>query len=316
MRLLQSRLAQKVVEAKKGDPEALARIAATTAILVNAFLFGTKLFTGIVINSMALLADGIDSLFDVIYGVILWFGFRVSFKPADVEHPFGHGRFEHIVTLILATCLILTGVTIAYSSLQRLWGEPEIQLKDWAIAIVLMNLLLKVFLVRFSIGLNTAIQSGSILANIWNLLGDVFTSFVVLVSLVLYRFTGFPHLDAGAGLFIAFMIASVGVKLLKEASSTLMGQAIHKDEAESLRGLAREVQGVKGVHAIVWHNYGRRHVVSMHLEIDKRMTVEEAHRITQEVERKILGSQPHVQSLVIHIDPSHKGGHQGRATLP
>jgi cation diffusion facilitator family transporter len=316
VKLLRSRLAQRVIEAKKGDPEALAKVAAKTAIVVNAILFGAKLFTGITINSMALLADGIDSFFDVLYGVILWFGFDAAFKPADVEHPFGHGRFEHIVTLILATCLTLTGLTVAYSSLQRLWGEPEIQLRDWAIAIVLINLILKAFLVRFSIGLNSAIQSGSIQANSWNLLGDVLSSLVVLFTLILYRFTGFPHLDAAGGLFIATMISSVGIKLLKETSSTLMGQAIHKDEVESLKGLAKEVQGVKGVHAIVWHNYGRRHVVSMHLEIDKRMTVDEAHRISQEVERRILGSQRHIQSIIIHIDPSHKKDTQGKAALP
>lgn len=316
VKLLQSRLAQRVIEAKKGDPEALARIAANTAIVVNAVLFVTKLFTGIAINSMALLADSIDSFFDVLYGIILWFGFRVAFKPADVEHPFGHGRFEHIVTIILATCLTITGLTIAYSSLQRLWGEPEVQLKDWAIAVVLINLMLKVFLVRFSISLNTAVQSGSILANAWNLLGDAFSSLVVLISLVLYRFTGFPHLDAAAGLFIAAMMMSVGIKLLKEASSTLMGQAIHKDELSSIKRLAKEVQGVKGVHAIAWHNYGRKHVVSMHLELDRRLTVEEAHRITQEVERRILCFLSQVQSVVIHVDPSHKGNSQGGANLP
>jgi len=91
MELLSTRLAKKLVSAKQGDPEALSRIAAITTIVVNLVLFIAKLFTGIAIASMALVADSLDSLFDVLIAGVMWFGFRVAFKPADSEHPFGHG---------------------------------------------------------------------------------------------------------------------------------------------------------------------------------------------------------------------------------
>jgi len=307
MELLSTRLAKKVVSAKQGDPEALSRIATITTIVVNLVLFIVKLFTGIAIASMALVADSLDSLFDVLIAGVMWFGFRVTFKPADSEHP-SHGRFEHVATLILAMFLTLTGISIAYASIQRLSGEPKIQLADWALFVIVINVLLKFFLVRFSMRLNLEIESGTIEANVWNLFGDVLSSLVVLVSLLVYRFTGFPHLDACASLFISAMILSVAVKFFKEASSTLMGKAVHAEDAECIQRIAEGIEGVKGVHGIAWHSYGRKHVVSMHLEIDKNLTVGKAHRITQEVERSILGTQCHIQSLVIHVDPATEGG--------
>jgi cation diffusion facilitator family transporter len=308
MELLSTWLAKKLVSGKQGDPEALSRIAAITTIVVNLVLFIAKLFTGIAIASMALVADSLDSLFDVLIAGVMWFGFRVAFKPADSEHPFGHGRFEHVATLILAMFLTLTGISIAYASIQRLSGEPKIQLADWALFVIVINVLLKFFLVRFSMRLNLEIESGTIEANVWNLFGDVLSSLVVLVSLLVYRFTGFPHLDACASLFISAMILSVAVKFFKEASSTLMGKAVHTQDAERIQRIAEGIEGVKGVHGIAWHSYGRKHVVSMHLEIDKNLTVGKAHRITQEVERSILGTQRHIQSLVIHVDPATEGG--------
>jgi cation diffusion facilitator family transporter len=308
MKPLSTWLAKKLVSNKRGDPEALSRIAAIMTIVVNLALFMAKLFTGITIASMALVADSLDSLFDVLIAGVMWFGFRVAFKPADSEHPFGHGRFEHVATLILAMLLTLTGISIAYASIQRLSGEPKIQLTDWALFVIVINVLLKLFLVRFSMRLNLEIESGTIEANVWNLFGDVLSSLVVLVSLLVYRFTGFPHLDACASLLISAMILSVAVKFFKEASSTLMGKAVHTEDVERIRRIAEGTKGVKGVHEIVWHSYGRKHVVSMHLEIDKNLTVGKAHRITQEVERSILGTQRHIQSLVIHVDPATEGG--------
>lgn len=299
-------LAKKFVIGKQGNPEALSRIAAITTIFVNLALFLGKLFTGVVISSMALVADSLDSLFDVLIAGVMWFGFRIAFKPADPEHPFGHGRFEHVATLVLAMFLTLTGISIGYASVQRLSGEPKILVTNWALVVIVANVLLKLFLVRFSMSLNREIESGTIKANVWNLFGDVLSSLVVLVSLMVYRVTGFPHLDACASLFISAMILSVAFKFFKEASSTLMGKAVHIKDVERIQGIAEGIKGVSGVHGIAWHSYGRKHVVSMHLEIDTNLSVGEAHCITQEVERSILKTQQHIQSLVIHVDPATK----------
>lgn len=295
-------VAQRFIKKYNGDERRISYLSSLFNIAANCLLFALKIFTGVAIGSIALIGDSIDTLFDILTAAVMFFGFIVAFKPPDREHPFGHGRFESIATIILSMLLILSGAILTYESFSRIFAHSRISIELWALFVVIFNLFLKSFLVRFSYSINRELKSESMEANALNYLGDVLNSLVVLSSFIIYYLTGFEHTDAIAGIFIGIMIVSVGVRFMRSASSQLMGEA-YADE--SLKDLILSVDGVAGVHDINKHSYGRRGVLSMHLEVDSALSADEAHAISEKVEKEIEGKYGDIESTVIHIEPVH-----------
>jgi len=293
-------LAHRIVIRCNGDEKKISYLSSVINIASNCLLFLIKIITGIIIGSIALIGDSIDSLFDVIIATVMLIGFFVAFKPPDKEHPFGHGRFENIATIILSMLLILSGAILAYESFSRIFAHPEISIELWALFVVIFNLFFKSFLVRFSYSINRELKSESVEANALNYIGDVLNSLVVLSSFIIYYLTGFEHTDAIAGIFIGIMIASVGIRFMRSSSSQLMGEA-YTDE--SLKDLVLSVDGVSGVHDIHKHSYGRRGVLAMHLEVREGLSADEAHDISERVEKKISENYRDIDSTVIHVEP-------------
>lgn len=299
---LSGALAHRIALRYSGDERRISYFSSIFNIAANCILFIVKIATGILIGSIALVGDGIDTLFDVVIAAVMLVGFVVAFKPADKEHPFGHGRFESIATIILSMLLMISGAVLAYESGSRLFTDAVMSLELWAMAVVVFNVLMKYFLVRFSYAINRELKSESVEANALNYLGDVLNSLVVLASFLVYYLTGFQHMDAIAGIFIGLMIISVGVRFVRSASSQLMGEA-YNDEA--LKDLVLSVDGVTGVHDINRHSYGRRGVLAMHLEVGEGLSADKAHAITERVEEKINERYKDIDSTVIHVEPVH-----------
>ncbi|HIH77628.1 MAG TPA: cation-efflux pump [Halobacteria archaeon] len=308
MRSISAEIARRAAERYSSDDKRLSYFSSIINIIVNSVLFLLKIITGILIGSMALIGDGIDTFFDVVIAVIMLVGFVVAFSPPDKEHPFGHGRFEDISTIILSIILILSGTLLAYESISRLFTHFVISVELWVILVVIFNVILKSFLVRFSYAINKELKSETVEANAFNYLGDVLNSLIVLVSLVVYYFTGFEHIDSIAGTFIGAMITIVGVRFLRSSSSEIMGEACND---EDIRYLILSTDGVEGVHDVYKHSYGRRCVICMHLEVKKGLSIDQAHAITEEVERKISRQYNDVDSTVIHVEPIHTDQDEG-----
>jgi cation diffusion facilitator family transporter len=303
MRSISSAVAYKAAERYGGDDKRLSYFSSVFNIIANSALFLLKIITGVLIGSMALIGDGVDTFFDVAIAVIMLVGFVVAFSPPDKEHPFGHGRFESIATIILSIILMLSGLVLAYESFSRLFTHFVMSVEPWVIAVVIFNVLLKSFLVRFSYAINRELKSETVEANAFNYLGDVLNSLVVLFSLLVYYLTGFEHIDSIAGTFIGIMIVIVGIRFLRSSSSQLMGEAAYNDE--DIRSLILSTEGVVGVHDVYRHSYGRRCVIAMHLEVKEGLSADQAHAITEEVEKKIGERYKDVDSTVIHVEPIH-----------
>jgi len=302
LRSISAAIARRAAERYHGDDKRLSYFSSVFNIITNSVLFLLKIITGVLIGSMALIGDGIDTLFDVVIAVIMLVGFVVAFSPPDKEHPFGHGRFEDIATIILSIILMLSGTLLAYESISRLFTHFIISVELWVILVVIFNVILKSFLVRFSYAINRELKSETVEANAFNYLGDVLNSLVVLVSLIVYYFTGFEHIDSIAGTFIGVMIAIVGVRFLRSSSSQIMGEAY---DDKDIRSLILSTDGVVGVHDVYKHSYGRRCVIAMHLEVKEGLSIDQAHAITEEVERKISERYKDVDSTVIHVETIH-----------
>ena len=273
-------------------------------VIIEVLLFSSKLVVGVLIGSIALIAEAFHSLSDVLASAIVIIGFRVSKQPADPEHPYGHGRFEAIATIVVATILVILGFEIATTSIERLISPIPVVVNAPAIAVLLLTIILKEGMARVAIDLGRRIEAPILVADSANQRVDSLAAVVVLVGLAGVAL-GFNRFDGLAGLAVVGFIFYTAYEIARDASSFLLGRAPSEDTVELIRLIARSVPGVTGAHAIYVHDYGTRKVVDMHILVDKDLTVEKAHEIAAEVEKRI-GESITGATANIHIGPAYR----------
>ncbi|MDH7517290.1 MAG: cation-efflux pump [Candidatus Thermoplasmatota archaeon] len=275
----------------------------TVSIVGNSLLFVMKLTLGLFLNSIALIADSVHTLSDVSTSAVVIFGFKVSKKPSDKEHPFGHGRAEYIATLVIAILLVVTGLGFIQQSIERLINTVTITNLDYAVPfgiILIVSALVKEWMARFSFAIGKKINSDILIADAWHHRSDALASVGVGISLI-GSYYGYVILDPIFGVIVSLIIIYVAISLGKTSSNYLMGQAPDKDLVDTIRELAKSVNGVKGVHSISVHDYGNSKVITFHAEIENNLMMDEAHTIADELENKILEKTNH--STIIHVEP-------------
>ncbi|MFQ6677683.1 MAG: cation diffusion facilitator family transporter [Fidelibacterota bacterium] len=270
------------------------------SVAVNGLLFIIKLNIGLVIHSVSLIADAIHTLSDVISsGVVIW-GFNESEKPADIEHPYGHGRVEYIATLIIAILLCVAGIEFIESSIHRIRNPELVSAQWWMVGVLAGTIVIKEITARYAEFLSVKIASGTLQADAWHHRSDAISSFLVIIAMVAGRL-GYPSVDGWAGLGVALFLIYTGYTIAREAIDDLIGRPPSDEEIEQIRHIVTSIDGVLGVHDIIMHSYGKDKFVSMHVEINAHETPEQAHDISERVENvltKKLGVEPNV-----HMDP-------------
>jgi cation diffusion facilitator family transporter len=291
------------------NPEIRARygyLEATISIIGNIGLFILKIILGVFINSIALIADAFHTLSDVGTSGIVIFGFKLSQKPSDKDHPFGHGRIEYIATLIIATLLILTGLGFIQQSIERIINNVTIINQEFAIVIgiiIICSSIIKEIMAQFSFALGRKINSDTLIADAWHHRSDVFASIAVGIGIIASVF-GYPILDPIFGVIVSGIIVYVGIDLIRKSSNLLLGVAPDKDILNQIKAIARKTKGVKGIHDILIHDYGTTKVITLHAEVDNHLRLENAHAIADTLEEKI-----HVDtncSTIIHLEPKER----------
>lgn len=272
------------------------------SVFVNGFLFVLKLVIGVSVGAVSVIADAVHTLSDVVSsGVVIW-GFKESEKPADVEHPYGHGRAEYIATLIIAILLVVAGIEFIEAAIDRI-RNPELVLSEWWMIIALgATIILKEITARYAEFLSFKIASGTLHADAWHHRSDAISSLLVVVALIAGNY-GYPAVDGWAGLGVAFFLIYTGYEIARGAVDDLIGKPPTGYEVESIRDIVMSVQGVLGVHDITVHSYGHDKFVSVHVEINADKSTGQAHDISEEVEsrlEKVIGVEP-----TIHLDPVH-----------
>lgn len=270
-------------------------------IIANTLLFAGKLSVGLYINSIAVMADAINNLTDAASSIITLVGFKITNKPADREHPFGHGRIEYISALIVSFLVIMVGFEFIKSSIERVMN-PEIVAFSWLTFILLsFSIVLKIWLSFFNRKIGRTIGSKAMEATAMDSLSDVITTSVVLVSLVLSIWITFP-IDGYIGIAVALFIMYSGFNLTKETLNPLLGDAPDVEFVSEIMKRTLSYEKVIGVHDIIVHNYGpNRCVVSLHAEIPASMDITEAHDLIDMAEQEI--SKEMGIHLVMHMDP-------------
>lgn len=270
------------------------------SVFVNSLLFVIKFIIGIVIGSVSVIADAVHTLSDVISsGVVIW-GFHEAEKPADTEHPYGHGRVEYIATLIIAILLVVVGVEFIKSSVGRILNPSPISPSWWMIIIILATVFLKELTARYAEFLAHKISSGTLHADAWHHRSDAISSLLVIVAMIAGKY-GYYSIDGWAGIGVALFVIWTGFTIAKEAINDIIGTPPAEDEINDIKQVVSNIQGVLGVHDITVHSYGKDKFVSIHVEIDDNISSAKAHDIAEDVE-KILFSRLEIEPTV-HTDP-------------
>ncbi len=270
-------------------------------IVINFILFLIKFFVGMLVGSIAISADAFNNLSDAGSSVITIIGFKMASKPADAEHPFGHGRIEYLSALIVAFLVMLVGVQFIKSSVERILNPTTITFEFVPFILLLLSIGFKVWLSTFNKFVGNKINSSALKAAATDALGDVFTSSTVVISFLLAKFTSFP-LDGYIGVFVALAILYAGFGLVKETLNPLLGEAPDPELVNAICEKVLTYPLISGVHDLIIHNYGPgRIIASLHAEIPSDKDIMEIHNVIDRVEREV--SKDLNIHLVIHMDP-------------
>ena len=259
------------------------------SIIVNLMLFILKLSLGIFINSIALIADSIHTLSDVGTSILIIFGFSMSKKPADKNHPYGHGRMEHIATLVMTVLLFLAGLTFIWQSLSRFTGLTALLHGEYAIMIgiiIILTAIVKEIMAQYSMALGKLIKSDVLVADAWHHRSDALASIAVGLSIIGSNM-GILWLDPLFGVIISIIIIYVGYTIFKKTSNVLIGTAPELELIEQIRQMVMQIEEGKDIDNIIIHDYGTTKIVSLHLCVDRELTVEESSRIADKIEDHI-----------------------------
>ena len=270
-------------------------------IACNVALSGVKIAIGLMVNSIAITADAVNNLSDAASSIITVIGFKITNKPADREHPFGHGRIEYISAMVVSFMVILVGFEFLKSSFERVRNPEAVKFDIISFSVLLISIGVKVWLSRFYKRIGRKIGSKTMEASAADSLSDVITTSVVAMSLLASLWTAFPA-DGYVGLLVSALIIYSGISLTKDTLNPLLGEA---PEPEFIRSITEKVlsyDGIIGIHDMIVHNYGPgRCVVSLHAEIPANMDIMKAHDVIDLAEQEI--SKEMDIHMVIHMDP-------------
>jgi cation diffusion facilitator family transporter len=271
------------------------------SILVNLVIFAIKFLFGIAVNSIALVADAIHSLSDVATSLILVVGFGMSSKPPDYQHPFGHGRVERIVSIVIACMLIVVGMEFLINGINRLQNPVTVESR-WVIIIMLViTIIAKIIMSVITFDLGKLIDSTALKADAWHHSTDAISTVLVIIGFILYRF-GLYYIDGIIAIIIALFIAYTGVSIILESGSILVGEAPSPQFTEHIKELALSCGGVTDVHHIHVHDYGGVTEVTIHIRLRADMHLDAAHAKATEVEKCI---KEHIKGVevTVHAEP-------------
>jgi len=274
------------------------------SILGNFLLFVVKIIFGWMVSSIALIADAFHTLSDVATSIVVIFGFKVAQKPADKEHPFGHGRAETIATLTIAILMAVVALEFLKGAVDRLFfSEVDIDVSklDWLfIGVISLTALGKAWMARFAFQLGDLIDSDALRGDAVHHKSDVYTTILVIAGLIGARY-GIPHVDGIMGVGVAFMILYSAYDIARDAIDDLLGKPATAEFIQQISEMAISVPGARQVHDVVVHKYGDQNFISLHIEIDEKTSPSVAHHIADNVEHKLAHELN--AEVVTHIDP-------------
>lgn len=281
--------------------EKYGKVAGFTGVVTNLLLALLKLVTGLLFHSIAIMADAVNNFSDSASSVVTLVGFKLSGKPADAEHPFGHARIEYITGMIVSFIVVMLGFQLAQSSVEKILAPEESAFTWITVLILLVSILAKLWQGLFYRKMAKAISSTTLMAASADSMNDVAATGAVLLGILITLFTS-VNLDGWLGLAVAVFIVVSGVRLIIETSQPLLGTAPSKELVDSVYTRILSYDGIIGLHDLEVHSYGEGRVfASVHCEVDADQDIMVSHDVIDNIERDFL--QDMDIHLVIHLDP-------------
>ncbi len=276
-------------------------LASTVGIICNIILFALKLAIGYFINSISVMADAFNNLSDAASSVIGLVGVKIAQKPADKEHPFGHGRSEYIAAFIVSFLILQVGITCFKNSFQKILNPQIVDFYIPAIIILVLSIFVKLWLSVFNKKLGKLTDSEVMKATATDALGDVLITTVTVLSIMIGKLTGVP-VDGWMGTIVSIFVLLAGFNIAKETLEPLIGPAISRETYEKITDKVESYECILGSHDLIVHNYGPSHTMAtIHVEVPRTTKLEAAHEIIDRIERDILREMNIF--IVIHLDP-------------
>ena len=276
-------------------------LASMVGIFCNILLFAAKLFIGLLVNSVSVMADAFNNLSDAASSIIGFIGVRMAGKPADDDHPFGHGRIEYISAFIVAFLVIQVGFSLFKSSVGKILHPEDMTFKWISVIILLLSIGVKFWLSAFNRKLGKRINSKVMLATAADAMGDVITTGAATLSLVIFGIWGL-NIDGITGLLVSLAVLFAGYSIAKDTLAPLIGEAIPPEVYKDISNFVESFDGILGTHDLIVHNYGpSKSMASIHAEVSASTDIAVSHAIVDRIEREAARKMGLL--LVIHMDP-------------
>lgn len=277
------------------------RLSGLVGIVCNLLLFLLKLFAGLATGAVSIMADAFNNLSDAASSVVTLIGFYMAGKPADLDHPYGHGRIEYLSGLFVSAAILMTGVELMKSSVDKILHPEALSFSIASVVILVASILVKLWMSRFNYKVGNRIDSEAMKATGADSLSDCISTSAVLLGVLIAMLTG-KNLDGWFGAVVALFVCYAGFNAAKETIQPLLGQAPDPELVRQIRERVMQEDKILGVHDLIIHDYGPgRRIISLHAEISYKEDILEAHDMIDNVERDL--KEAFQCDATIHMDP-------------
>ena len=280
-------------------------LSSVVGIIINLILAAIKILAGILSGSVAIIADAFNNLSDSGTSVITLISFKLSSKPADKEHPYGHARIEYIASMVVSFIILLVGAELLLDSGKTLLGVGEVKnaiITTTTIVILSVSIVLKLWLGLFYRSIGKKIDSTVVSAAATDSFSDSISTIAVLGSSILIKYTEWYFVDAIVGIAVSIPIIIAGLKILNETKDILLGEGPVDETVKAIENIVKDYPDIIGMHDLMVHNYGpNKFVASFHAEVDGKQDIYYLHDMIDNVERRI--KEELIISCTIHMDP-------------
>ena len=280
---------------------------AGSAMAINLVLALIKISTGVIGNSYALIADGIESTSDIFSSLIVLSGLQFSSKPADQSHPYGHGKAESLAALAVAIFLFGAGIIIAIQAVREILS-PQLAPAWYTLPILAVIIVVKEGLYRKMYSVGTDLDSSSLRSDAWHHRSDAITSLAAFVgiSIALIGGPGYESADDWAALLAVAIIFANGIRILRPALDEVMDASVSDDIERQVISIASSVDGVVAIEKSRIRKSGLGYLMDLHVEVDSAISVKDGHAIGHTVNDRLMKSSIPITDVVIHIEPAQR----------
>jgi|DewCreStandDraft_4_1066084.scaffolds.fasta_scaffold08925_7 cation diffusion facilitator family transporter len=289
------------------EKQKISYIEGWTSVAINTILFGLKYWAGLITGSVAIIADAWHTLSDSITSLIVILGAKIAAKKPDREHPFGHGKVEFIVSIIIGVLLFVVGFNFIVESIKKLKAHEIVTYNIFAILVFIISVILKEALFQFAMALGKKYDAKALIADAWHHRSDAIASLLILVGIFFSK--NFWWVDGVLGFIVSILIIQTAYSIIVDSSNVLIGRSSDKKTEETIRNTIKDICGSdQKMHHLHIHEYGEHKEATFHIKFSDGTTIEQAHNTANKIET-ILKRQYNIDAT-IHLENDSDRRHE------